>query len=1257
MASPKPLQRVFLCYCRYDDARFVRRLYDDLSARGFQVWFDRESLPSRQLTFHQEIADAIRTETDRLVYVAGPRAAASDYVRQEWRYALEWDRPVIPIQRLGALEEILPGELSLFHCDDFRDDTIYARQFEKLVANLIRTEPPLATLHCVPNLPLHFLGRPELLNRVRDALRVDLQKPRVISGSAGIGTHVGLQGMGGIGKSVLAAAVARDRQLRRAYPDGVIWMTVGSKPNLLASQARLARLLGGTEAIASVDQGKNVLEPLLAAKAVLLILDDVWDVRDIEAIAPLGPRGRALVTTRDGGILEALAAKCILVELLTEFEALQLLTESASATGRDPLSVADLPSVAHEVVRRCGLLPLAIALSGGMIRAGATWVEILEAFERAALEEIRRRQLRDGDNPHHRTLWAAMLASVDHLGDPDKQRRFAELAAFATDRATPEAAVAALWGKTGGLSSVAVGNLLREFSERSMIQLNQDQLRPGATPLRRIALHDLLHDCATRLVGDPVALHHAMISAYRARCEKGWASGPNDGYFFENLVRHLVLSERSSDAHGLLLDYSWIETKLRTVGIVGTLDDYEELSPTSLEPAGLVKDALRLSAHVLDSRPEELPTQLVGRLLKEDDESLADLIGQIRSNLSKPSLIPAWPSYDAPRGALLRTFDTGAVVSLALSADGLTLATCDTGPGKATTKRAGGIFPSDKSIRLWEVRSGRLLRTFGNGVACSYAALSADGMTIAGSLTNAVEVWDARSGTLLRRISSEGEIVTSIALDASGRLVAIALANHGVNLWEVCSGNLLRTVEGNDYAIYSARLSADGQILAGCMAYDARLWDATTGRLLHAFRGHMDSVLSVALTADGQTLASGSADKTIKLWDTRSGRLLRTLEGHSDVVRDVAVSRDGQIVASASVDKTVKLWDAQSGRLQHTLDSHSHWVYRVALSADGQTIASSSADQTVKLWAPGRMSSSSMRQGHTDWVKSVALSADGQTLLSGSTDKTVRLWEVASGDCLRTFQGHEGWVVCVALSADGRTLASASWHNVIKLWNIDSTRAVTLKSDRHKVSSVALSPDGRYLVCSGFDTTIKLWNVSWLRALSWPRIARRLTATGKPHWVNSVALSSDAHTLAGAWENTIKLWDIRSRRLLRTIEGHAEAVSEVALSADGQTVASSSLDGTIRLWEARSGRLLRTLDSRHPNWALSMVLSADGQIVAASWGRVVELWDSRLGSLIASATCEADVHALALSRTGQRLAAGDQRGRLYIFDLCPGIGR
>src|SRR5215207_3578414 len=110
---------VFLSYARSDDEPYVRDLFNHLRADGFDAWFDREHMPSRSLTFLQEIRDAIR-QYDRLLVILGPSAVTSDYVRAEWQAALVEGKAVTPILRLGDYE-LVPPELKNLHCPDVRE--------------------------------------------------------------------------------------------------------------------------------------------------------------------------------------------------------------------------------------------------------------------------------------------------------------------------------------------------------------------------------------------------------------------------------------------------------------------------------------------------------------------------------------------------------------------------------------------------------------------------------------------------------------------------------------------------------------------------------------------------------------------------------------------------------------------------------------------------------------------------------------------------------------------------------------------------------------------------------------------------------------------------------------------------------------------------------------------------------------------------------------------------------------------------------
>lgn len=656
-----PASRVFLSYARDDDETFVKRLHADLTAAGFTVWFDRESLMSRGLTFHHEIKDAIRTEVDRVVYVGGPKAALSAYVREEWQFALECDQVVVtPILRLGDYETCVPGELGLLHCEDFRDDALYPAALAKLIAYLRQPNPKLGALFAVPNLPPHFLGRPDLMRRVRDALLVDLQKPQVITSAD---AKVGMQGMGGIGKSVLAAALARNREVRQSYPDGIIWISCGQKltrDDLLARLRDVAKDLGGDTGFDSIPQGQGVLRELLQAKAVLLVLDDVWQSSDAQTFDLIGPRCRMLVTTRDAGILHALHGELVPVSLFTEPEALQLLADAVGC-GRSAL-----PPEALEVVRECGCLPLAVALSGGMAKKrGGDFHNVLERLHRADLDKIADRA---SINEQHSSIWRAMQASVEVLSE-DEQRRFAELSVFATDRPVPEAAVATLWSHTGHLDCLDAEDLLINLAERSLVRLEETPGSDGKLR-RRVSLHDLLHDYAVRVAGEPQALHQSLVDAYRKKCPDGWHTGPNDGFYFQNLAHHLWNAGCAHELKALLNTYAWVLARLNVSSAFETGHDYDYLD--SADELQLIRKAIELSSHVLASNVKELPSQLVGRLAPIDIPVVKAFLDQAEGATHAPWLRPLRSTLHSPWNALVRFWKTSTAPKpcrLAWSAD------------------------------------------------------------------------------------------------------------------------------------------------------------------------------------------------------------------------------------------------------------------------------------------------------------------------------------------------------------------------------------------------------------------------------------------------------------------------------------------------------------------------------------------------------------------------------------------------------------
>jgi NB-ARC domain len=195
----------------------------------------------------------------------------------------------------------------------------------------------MGKLYGVPDLPPHYLPRAEDNAGLK-------QKLLAGDGNAGItgqsSAAVGVQGMGGIGKTVLATALAHDPKVRKALPEGTHWVTLSQSRNLLVQQGQLVRnLTGSEEALTTKQEGKDALREALEGRRILVILDDVWKVDDAEAFLVDVPPARLLITTRNREVLVGLGAEEHWVDALSPSDALRVLAEWTGEKRPDRLAL------------------------------------------------------------------------------------------------------------------------------------------------------------------------------------------------------------------------------------------------------------------------------------------------------------------------------------------------------------------------------------------------------------------------------------------------------------------------------------------------------------------------------------------------------------------------------------------------------------------------------------------------------------------------------------------------------------------------------------------------------------------------------------------------------------------------------------------------------------------------------------------------------------------------------------------------------
>ena len=258
---------------------------------------------------------------------------------------------------------------------------------------------------------------------------------------------------------------------------------------------------------------------------------------------------------------------------------------------------------------------------------------------------------------------------------------------------------------------------------------------------------------------------------------------------------------------------------------------------------------------------------------------------------------------------------------------------------------------NDKTLKLWEVTTGRCLRTFEGhtGEVLSIGLAPDSKHALSGSHDHTLTLWQVATGECRRIFLGHKSGVLSVCLSADGKWALSGAADKTLKLWEVMTDRCLRTFKGHTESVASVSLSADGRYaLSGSHDKTLKLWDVTTGRCLRTFEGHTGAVLSTGLTSDSKCALSGSYDKTLKLWDVATGRCLRTFEGHTGKVLSTGLTPDSKYALSGSSDTTLKLWDVTTGRCLRTFEGHTGPVYSVSLSADGKYALSGSEE--LKLW-------------------------------------------------------------------------------------------------------------------------------------------------------------------------------------------------------------------------------------------------------------------------------------------------------------------
>jgi len=296
---------------------------------------------------------------------------------------------------------------------------------------------------------------------------------------------------------------------------------------------------------------------------------------------------------------------------------------------------------------------------------------------------------------------------------------------------------------------------------------------------------------------------------------------------------------------------------------------------------------------------------------------------------------------------------------------------------------------------------------------------------------------------------------------------------------------------------------------------------------------HEDSIWAVTWPTEEQ-LITGSIDETVKVWKPAAEKIsdqppievTSTMPGHFLGVVSLSSSSDGRLCAVSSLDGRVKVWNVEKKTIQKTIDPGPVEAWAVAFHPQGSLIASGSQSGHINVFAVADKTDSSgdnNKPEHTidpkgKFILSVAYSPCGRLIASGAQDGVVCLIDSASGNLIRKLEGHNKAVRSLSWASDSKTLLTASEDMTILM---------------HDVSAPAAA--GGVAALHGHDS-----------------------------WVLSVAHSpTGAECVSGGSDKRVRVWDLKQRQPIQTIQEHTDQVWGVAYNPSGTKFVSIGDDGSV----------------------------------------------------------------------------------------------